>query len=98
VNADPHHGIGDAWLGLAAKLQQQFRDLDPDARVETTLSPSGLQLEVRTAPGRRASARALARHYEERARSTCERYGGLVSVSRAGPVVTILCAHYSTEA
>jgi MFS family permease len=99
VNADPHHGIGDAWLGLAAKLQQQLRDLDPDARVETTLCPSGLlQLEVRTAPGRRAAARALARHYEERARSTCERYGGNVSVSRAGPVVTIRCGRCSTEA
>jgi predicted MFS family arabinose efflux permease len=99
VNADPHHGIGDAWLGLATELQQQLRDSDPDAHVETTLCPSGLlQLEVRTAPGPRASARALARHYEERARSTCERYGGNVSVSRAGPVVTILCGRCSTEA
>jgi hypothetical protein len=99
MNADPHQGIGDAWLGLATELQQQLRDGHPDARVETTLSPSGLlQLDVRTTPGRGASARAVARQYEERARTTCERYGGRVSVSSAGPVVTILCAHCSPDA
>jgi hypothetical protein len=41
---------------------------------------------------------ALARRYEERARTACERCGGAVGAAGAGPVVTILCADCSTGA
>jgi hypothetical protein len=99
MKSDIDHGIGEAWLSLAANLEQRLRERDPEARVRASLSASGLlQLEVHTIPAQRASARALARHYEERARSTCERCGGRVSVAGAGAVVTIVCAHCSTEA
>jgi hypothetical protein len=92
-------GGEDAWLDLAVDLQQKLRERDPDARVEATVDPSGLlQLDVRTLPAQRAAARELARHYEERARSTCERCADPVSAGGAGPVVTILCAHCSTDA
>ncbi len=99
MNSDMQQGIGEAWLALAAELQEQLRDDDPKARVEATLAPSGLlQLEVHTIPDQRTSALALARRYEQRAVSTCERCGAHVSLAGAGPVVTILCARCSTEA
>jgi hypothetical protein len=99
VTADSHRGNGDAWRDLAAELQQQLRERDPDARVQTTVGPSGLlQLDVRTNRARRAAAQALARHYEQRARSMCERCGCRVGAAGAGPVVTILCDHCQTEA
>lgn len=92
MNSDLHQGIGEAWLALAAELERQLLAGDPQARVEATLAPTGLlQLDVRTIPGQRTSALALARRYEQRAASTCERCGGRVTVACAGPVVTILC-------
>jgi hypothetical protein len=94
-----HQDIGEAWLALAAELQEHLRADDPQAQVEATVAPSGLlQLDVRTIAGQRASARALARGYEEHAASLCERCGVRITVAGAGPVVTILCAQCSTEA
>ena len=91
--------IGDAWLDLAAALDRQLRERDPDARVHATVGADGLlELHVRTTRAERAAARALARRYEERARSICERCGGHVGVASAGPVVTFLCAPCSTDA
>jgi hypothetical protein len=75
----------DAWRDLAAELEQQLRERDPGARVHATVAPSGLlQLVVRTDPTQLAAAQALARRYEERARTVCERCGG--AVGAAGPV------------
>lgn len=94
VNDDTQPGIGEAWLALAGELEQQLRQDDPDARVVTTLDPAGLlALEVHTTRDRRAAARALARRYEDRARTTCERCGGRITSAGAGPVITILCAN-----
>jgi hypothetical protein len=99
MTGDSVRGSGDAWRELAAELQRRLRERDPDARVQTTVAPTGLlQLDVRTNPAERPAAEALARRYEERARSICERCGDRVSAAGAGPVVTILCAHCSTEA
>jgi hypothetical protein len=98
MTADIHRGSGDAWLDLAAELQQRLRERDPDARVQATVGPSGLlQLDVATLPEQHAAAQALARRYEERARSICECCGGGVGVAGAGPVVTILCTDCSTD-
>lgn len=97
MNDDIQPGIGEAWRSLAAELRQQLRERDPQARVQATLAPTGLlALEVHTIPSHRATAQALARRYEERARSTCECCGGKVSAAAAGAVVTILCAGCST--
>ena len=90
--------IGEAWVALATELEQQLRESDPDARVEATIDPNGLlQLDVRTTPGQSAAARSLARRYEERARSTCERCGGRISTAGAGSTVTILCTHCTSK-
>jgi hypothetical protein len=98
VTADPRRTGDNAWLDLAAALQQQLRERDPDARVQATVAASGLlELHVRTNRTERAAARALGRRYEDVARITCERCGGHVRVARAGPVVTFLCVHCSTE-
>ena len=99
MTADCHRGSGDAWRELAAELQRRLRDRDPDARVRATVAPSGLlQFDVRTNPAQRAAAHPLARRYEERARTICERCGDRFSAVGAGPVVAILCAHRPTEA
>jgi hypothetical protein len=99
MNDDIHQGVGQAWLALAGELREELRKHDPDARVEATVDPSGLlRLDVRTTPGQRVAARALARRYEEKARCTCEACGGAVSLAGAGAVVTMLCAHCTTEA
>jgi hypothetical protein len=70
-----------------------------DSGVHATVAPSGLlQLDERTDPTQLAAARALARRYEERVRTVCERCGGAVGAAGAGPVVSILCADCSTGA
>ena len=85
--------VGAAWQALAAELEHQLREDDPDARVQATVSMSGLlALDVRTIASRRFAARALARNYEQRASVTCERCGEPVIVVGAGPVVTVLCS------
>jgi ribosomal protein L37E len=94
MTGDVRRGSGDAWLDLAAELQQRLRERDPDARVRATVDPSGLlQLDIATAPAERAAAQAMGRRYEDTARSTCERCGERVTAVRAGPVVSIVCAH-----
>lgn len=92
MSTEIHQGIGAAWLELAAELEQRLRTADPSAAVEPALDVSGLLvLHVKTVRAQRASARALARTYEERARQMCESCGGRVSAAGAGPVVTVLC-------
>jgi hypothetical protein len=92
-------GVGDAWLDLAAELQQTLRERDPGALVAATVDTSGLlQLDVHTCPAQRTAAQRLARYYEELARGTCERCGHPVRVAGAGPVVSILCADCSADA
>jgi hypothetical protein len=99
MTVDGVRGSGDAWRELAAELQRRLREGDPDARVQVTVGPTGLlQLDVRTNRAQRAAAQALARRYEERARRICERCGAPVGAAAAGPVVTFLCAHCSTDA
>jgi hypothetical protein len=99
MTAGVHRGGGSAWLDLASELQRRLGERDPDAHVQTTVAPTGLlQLDVRTNAAERPAADALARRYEERARSICERCGDPVIAVGAGPVVTILCAHCRTEA
>jgi hypothetical protein len=94
--ADIGHAIGDAWRSLAAELERQIRDRDPDARAHAVVGLDGLlRLDVRTVPAQRARARALARSYEDRARTICEQCGAPVVSAGAGPVVTILCARHS---
>ena len=97
MNADAQQRMGDAWLALAAELEQQLRDSDPDAKVEAAVDPNGLlTLEVRTVSHQRASGLELAREYERRADGICEHCGAGVTVAGAGPVVTILCPRCST--
>jgi hypothetical protein len=92
LKADLRHGIGDAWRSLAAELERQIRELDPNAQVQAEVGGDGLlRLEVRTIPGHRSRARALARSYEDLARTVCERCETRVVSAGAGPVVTILC-------
>lgn len=94
MKGDLQQGIGDAWLSLAAELERRLQQDDPKAQVQVALAQTGLlQLKVQTAPAQLASARALARRYEERAHTICERCGGPVSSAGAGPVVTMLCSH-----
>jgi hypothetical protein len=98
MTADSLLGSGGVWRELAAELEQRLRERDPDARVEATVATSGLlQLDVATIPAQRVGAQALARRYEERARSICESCGDRASTAGAGPVVTILCAHCSAD-
>ena len=93
MTSELQDGIGVAWLALAAELQQELREDDPEARVNATISPDGLlALEVSTIRERRAWAVALARRYEASAARSCEHCGGRVTVAGAGAVVTILCA------
>ncbi len=92
MNADTQHGIGGAWWSLADELERQIRELDPNAQVQAEVGADGLlQLEVLTNPSQRSRARALARSYEDLARTVCERCGARVVSAGAGPVVTILC-------
>ena len=96
MTPDLQNGIGGAWLALADQLEQALRRHDPRARVEATVSASGLlALDVRTTPARHAWAAALARGYETAATRTCERCGAPVAVAVAGSVLTILCADCS---
>jgi Zinc finger found in FPG and IleRS len=94
MNDSTQPGIGEAWLALAADLRRELCEAAPDARVEAAVDPNGfLTLRVHTTPDQRSAAHALARRYEDRARTTCERCGGRISSVGAGPVVTILCSH-----
>jgi len=95
---DPRTAIGPAWQALARELEDELRDRDPQARVEATIDPSGLlALDVRTTRAQRASARALARRYEEKARHACEHCGGSPVTATAGLVITVLCPDCTTE-
>jgi hypothetical protein len=99
MTANSLPGRGDAWQELVAELQQRLRERDPHARVQATIDPSGLlRLDVATTGTQRAAAQRLARRYEERARSTCERCGDRVAAVGPGPVVTVLCARCRPDA
>jgi hypothetical protein len=96
MTGDDRGGGRHAWLDLAADLQQRVRERDPGARVRATVDPSGLlRLDVATTPAARVAARALARSVEDVARSTCESCGNRITAVRAGPVVSVVCAHCS---
>ncbi len=96
MTGDVRKGRRHAWLDLAAELQQRLRERDPDARVRATVDPSGLlRFDVATTPTARVAARALACSFEDAARSTCESCGDRITAVRAGPVVSIVCAHCS---
>jgi hypothetical protein len=88
----------DAWRDLAAELEHQLRERDPGARVHATVAPSGLlQLVVRTDPTQLAAARALARRYEERARTPRPAAGLVEEAMPRAPVerdVQVLGGHH----
>jgi hypothetical protein len=84
--------IGAAWLGLVEELEEQLQHSDGSATVRPWIDASGLlRLEVRTEPGRRAGARAVARRYEAKAAQTCEQCGSEITRTCAGAIVMFLC-------
>jgi hypothetical protein len=84
--------LGEGWRSLAQELADELEMLEPPAQLDRVAFDwcGLLRFSVRAPRESRATAKKIARGYEERASSMCEQCGEVGSV-RAGVLLQIAC-------